>query len=105
MDKQKEILAQTMSFLMSIRPESNLGKLLNFCLATKVEPKQTGKTAYDLAYYLLEHPDRLSNFIQEAMESDGEYTQEEYLAMGEIPTRDPDAFMQKIFVELEEIEL
>ncbi|MGK7925023.1 MAG: hypothetical protein AB4290_07145 [Spirulina sp.] len=105
MNKKKETLAQTMSFLMSIRPESDMGKLLNFCLATKVEPEQTGKTAYEMACDLLEHPDILSNFIQEAMESDGEYTPEEYVAMGELPTRDPEGFMQKIFAELDKIEL
>ncbi|MEM9538160.1 MAG: hypothetical protein AAGA60_01470 [Cyanobacteria bacterium P01_E01_bin.42] len=105
MDRHKETLAQTMSFLMSIRPETDLGKLLNFCLATKIEPEQTGKTAYEMACYLLEHPDNLSNFIQESMESDGEYTPEEYVAMGELPTRDPERFMQKIFAQLDQIEL
>ena len=105
MNKQKEVLAQTMSFLMSIRPESDLGKLLNFCLATKIEAEQTGKTAYEMACYLLEHPDNLSNFIQESMESDGEYTPEEYVAMGDIPTRDPEGFMGKIFTELEQVQL
>ncbi|WP_204106801.1 MULTISPECIES: hypothetical protein [Spirulina sp. CCY15215] len=105
MDKQKQVLAQTMSFLMSIRPESNLGKLLNFCLATKVESEPTGKTAYEMACDLLEHPNILSDFIQEAMESDGEYTPEEYVALSELPTQNPEEFMQKILGELDKIEL
>ena len=33
----KEELAKTMAFLRLVTPETTIGKLLNFCLAVKVE--------------------------------------------------------------------
>jgi mannitol-specific phosphotransferase system IIBC component len=42
--ENNQLLAQTMAFLVGTNPETNLGKLLGFCLATKVESKNSGKT-------------------------------------------------------------
>ena len=55
----KQLLAYTMACLLSTTPETTLGKLLNFCLAAKIEPQNSGKTVLNFAEDLLEHPELL----------------------------------------------
>ena len=49
-----------MACLLCTTPETTLRKLLNFCLAAKVEAK-SGKTPLTFAEELLDHPENLDN--------------------------------------------
>ncbi len=43
MESHKHLLAKNMAFLMLVSPNSNLEKLLKFCLATRVTGENPGK--------------------------------------------------------------
>lgn len=105
MDRNQEILAQTMALLMSTTPETTLGKLLNFCLAAKVEVDISHKTALEFANELLEDPSHLSAWMNEVMESDGQITTDELIAVEEMHLKNPDKFMQMLLQELETLSL
>ena len=77
----KQLLAHTMACLLSTTPETTLGKLLNFCLASKIEPEHSGKTVLNFAEDLLEHPDKLSQWIKDAIDSDDDYSVDEMVAL------------------------
>lgn len=49
MEFNKNTLAQTMAFLLSIPPESNLAKLLKLCLVTQYNGENLGQNALEKA--------------------------------------------------------
>ena len=101
----KQLLAHTMACLLSTTPETTLGKLLNFCLAAKIEPDNSGKTVLNFAEDLLEHPEKLSQWISDAIDSDDDYSVDEMVAYSEMHLKNPDKFMNLLFEELNAVNI
>ncbi|TAG94932.1 MAG: hypothetical protein EAZ09_12420 [Oscillatoriales cyanobacterium] len=99
------ILAQNMAFLISIPPESNLAKLLSFCLATKVRKNTTGIEILKLTSELMENPSNLPYWTQDVMGLDLDYSSEEWKALGEMGIKDAEGFMATLWQELENLSL
>jgi len=104
MDDKKRLLAQTMAFLMCTPSESMVGRLLNFCLATKVDAQKSGKTPLQFAEDLLEHPEKLAGWISEVINSDDQYSVEEMLAVSEIPLDNSQKFMEFLLAEVTDLD-
>ena len=106
---QKLLLAQAMALLMSTTPETTLGKLLNFCLAAKVDPSVAGKSPRAFAEDLLTEPVKFSAWIQAVVDSDDDYSVDEMLAISEIHLKDTqqfsDRFMNKLWAELSALDV
>ncbi|NEQ98697.1 MAG: hypothetical protein F6K30_18585 [Cyanothece sp. SIO2G6] len=104
MDEQKRLLAQTMAFLMCTTPETMVGKLLNFCLATKVDAQKSSKTPLEFAEDLLDHPEKLASWVSEVIDSDDQYSVEEMLAVSEIPLDNSQKFMDYLLAEVGDLD-
>lgn len=94
-----------MAFLMAVPPESNLKKLLTFCLATKVRENTSGIEMLKLISELMENPSNLAYWTQEVMGLDLDYTSEEWKALGEMGIKDAQDFMNTLFQELGNLNL
>jgi hypothetical protein len=105
MKLDKFVLAQNMAFLISIPPESNLAKLLAFCLSTKARENTTGTKILELTYELMENPSKLPYWTQDIMGLDLDYTTEEWQALGEMGIKDANDFMNTLWQELENLNL
>lgn len=105
MKLDKFVLAQNMAFLISITPESNIAKLLAFCLSTKARKNTTGIKILELTYELMENPSNLPYWTQDIMGQDLDYTTEEWKALGEMGIKDANEFMNIIWQELENLSL
>ncbi len=90
---------------MLVSPNSNLEKLLKFCLATKITGKNPGKTAEEMARKLMEEPSTLAYWTQDLMRIDDNYTSEEWEALGNMQLTDIDQFMDRLWQELEILDL
>ena len=102
--KKKQLLARAMAFLLCTDPEITLGKLLNFCVASKVDSRNSGRTPLEFAEALLEHPEKLSSWVSAVIDSDNHYSMEEMVALSEMRLDDPQAFMGKLLAELEALD-
>ncbi|MEG4484034.1 hypothetical protein [Microcoleus sp. D2_18a_B4] len=105
MKLDKFVLAQNMAFLISIPPQSNLAKLLSFCLATKARKKTTGTEILKITCDLMENPSNLPYWTQDVMGLDLDYTSEEWKALGEMGINDAEEFMATLCQELENLSL
>lgn len=105
MKLDKFVLAQNMAFLISIPPESNLVKLLSFCLATKVRKNMTGTEILKITCELMENPSNLPYWTQDVMGLDLDYSSEEWEKLGEMEIKDADKFMATLWQELENLSL
>ena len=105
MKLDKFVLAQNMAFLISIPSESNLAKLLSFCLATKARKKTTGTEILKITSDLMENPSNLPYWTQDVMGLDLDYTSEEWKALGEMGINDAEEFMATLWQELENLSL
>ncbi len=105
MKLDKFTLAQTMAFLISIPPESNLAKLLNFCLTVKIREKTQGLELLKVTYDLMENPSNLAYWTQDVMGQDLDYTSEEWKALGAMGINNSDEFMAILSKELENFNL
>jgi hypothetical protein len=103
MKLDKFTLAQNMAFLISITPESNLAKLLAFCLATKAKGNTTGTKILKMTYQLMENPSKLPYWTQDVMGLDLDYTTDEWKALGEMGIKDANEFMAILWQELENL--
>ncbi|MUG98492.1 hypothetical protein F7734_41835 [Scytonema sp. UIC 10036] len=99
----KFFLAQNMAFLISIPPESNLAKLLSFCLATKVREKTPGTEILKLTYQLMENPSQLPYWTQDIMGHDLDYRTEEWEALAKMDIKDAKEFMAILEQELKDL--
>ena len=100
----KQLLAQTMAFLLCTTPESAISKLLNFCLAAKVESDNSGKTPLEFAEELLENPEHLSSWISEVISSDDNYSVDEMVALSELPLKKPQNLMYQVLEEVKNLD-
>lgn len=105
MDLEKYYLAQNMAFLLSVPPESNLAKLLKFCLATKLDTKHLAKNALEISCALMEDPSSLPVWTHDVMGRDKVYTDEEWAALGEMGIKDVNEFINTLWKELESFNL
>lgn len=105
MKLDKFLLAQNMAFLISIPPESNLAKLLTFCLATKARENASGKEILKMTCELMENPSQLPFWTQDVMGHDLDYSSEEWKALGAMGIKDTAAFMNTLWQELENLNL
>ncbi|MEM1253045.1 MAG: hypothetical protein AAGI69_11475 [Cyanobacteria bacterium P01_H01_bin.21] len=99
MEKQ-QLLTQTMAFLLCTTPETTLGKLLGLCLAAKVDAQNSGKSPLEFAEELLQHPEKVSAWISEVVDSDNQYSVDEMVALSEINLKDPEKFMKELLDEM-----
>ena len=105
MKLDKFVLAQNMAFLIAIPPQSNLAKLLSFCLVTKARKKMTGTEILKITCDLMENPSNLPYWTQDVMGLDLDYTSEEWKALGEMGINDAEEFMATLWQELENLNL
>ncbi|AFZ12714.1 hypothetical protein Cri9333_1829 [Crinalium epipsammum PCC 9333] len=105
MKLNKFILAQNMAFLISMPPESNLAKLLSFCLAIKKRKNMTGTEILKLTCELMENPSNLPYWTQDVMGLDLDYSSEEWKKLGEMGIKDAEEFMSILSQELEDLSL
>lgn len=105
MKLDKFLLAQNMVFLISIPPESNLAKLLSFCLATKAKENTPGTEIFKMTYELMENPSNLAYWTQDVMGQDLDYSTEEWRALGEMGIKNSGEFMATVLQELENLSL
>lgn len=103
MKLDKFVLAQNMAFLISIPPESNLAKLLSFCLVTKARENTAGTEILNLTYKLMQNPSDLAYWTQDVMGQDFDYSTEEWKALGEMGIKDAQEFMDTLWQELENL--
>lgn len=105
MKLDKFVLAQTMALLISIPPESNLGKLLYFCLATKTRENTPQRDILKMTSELMEDPSSLPYWTQDVMGLDLDYTSEEWKALAKMEIKDAEEFMAVVRQELESLNL
>lgn len=98
--EKKQLLTQTMAFLLCTTPETTLGKLLGLCLASKVDAENSGKGPLQFAEELLQHPETISTWISEVVDSDDKYSVDEMVALSEMNLKDPDKFMEALLDEI-----
>ena len=98
--EKEQLLSQTMAFLLCTTPETTLGKLLGLCLAAKVDSENSGKSPLEFAEELLQHPDTLSTWVSDVVDSDNRYSVEEMVALSEMNLKDPEKFMQALLNEM-----
>ncbi|MGF1535517.1 MAG: hypothetical protein ACFB4J_03380 [Elainellaceae cyanobacterium] len=101
----RQLLTQTMAFLLCTTPETALGKLLNFCLAAKVEAENSDKTPLEFAQALIDHPETLSTWITDVIDSDDSYSVEEMVALSEMHLNDPQDFMRLLMEQTADVKV
>ena len=104
MSDKLKILEDTMTLLMSVTPETHVGKLLNLCLAAKVDASSS-KGARELAVQLMNDPSKIASWTMDVIGSDAQYTDAEWKALGDMKLEDPEEFVASFKAELETIDL
>lgn len=105
MKLDKFLLAQNMAFLIAIPPESNLAKLLRFCLTTRARHNMSGTELLKITCELMENPSNIAYWTQDIMGLDLDYTSEEWKSLGEMGVTNTTEFMAKVWEELDTLEL
>lgn len=103
--EKEQLLVQTMAFLLCTTPETTLGQLLGLCLASKVDPEFSGKSPLEFAEELLRHPDTISTWISDVVDSDDRYSPEEMLALSSMNLQNPGKFMQELAEEVDVLDI
>ena len=98
--QKQQLLTQTMAFLLCTTPDTTLGKLLGLCLASKVDAKNSGKSPLEFAEELLQHPEKVTTWISEVVDSDDRYSVDEMVALSEMNLKDPEKFMKELLDEM-----
>lgn len=105
MEFNKNTLAQTMAFLLSIPPESNLAKLLKLCLVTQYNGENLGQNALEKSQELIINPTDLPYWIQEVIQSNDKITPEEWQAFGQMNLTQTQDFINTLLEELNNLKL
>lgn len=105
MKLDKFLLAQNMAFLIAIPPDSNLAKLLSFCLTTRARSNMSGIELIKITSELMEKPSNIAYWTQEVMGLDLDYSSEEWKSLGDMGITNTTEFMAKVWEELESIDL
>lgn len=99
------VLAQNLAFLIAVPPDSNLAKLLRFCLTIKMRENLSGAKLLQLIYELMQNPANLPYWTQDIMGHNFDYTAKEWQALGELEIKDAEEFMKALSQELENLDL
>ena len=105
MDNQKTAFTKAIAILLSITPQTPLGKFLRLCLETKVDTEIAGQTPLKVAREFIADPSSLSDWTEELICADGEVNNEEWEALEGLEIKDPDEFLNAFWTELETIDL
>lgn len=105
MKLDKFLLAQNMAFLIAIPPDSNLAKLLSFCLTTRTRANLSGIDLIKITCELMENPSNIAYWTQEVMGLDLDYSSEEWKSLGEMGIKNSTEFMDKLWEELKSLDL
>lgn len=105
MDEKKAALTQTIAILLSITPETPLGKFLRLCLETKVDAEIAGETPLEVAREFIANPASLSRWTEELICADGEVRDEEWQALEGLEIEDTEEFLNAFWAEMETIDL
>ena len=105
MNEKKAALTKTIAILLSVTPETPLGKFLRLCLETKVDLEIAGETPLEIAREFIDKPSSLPDWADEVICADGEVKDGEWEAMDELGIEDLDKFLTALWAELEEIDL
>lgn len=96
----QQFVINAIAVLLSTTPEDPLGRLLNLCLASKVENQVQEKSAE-----LFDRPENLAYWIHEVMASDDKHTTEEWLALGDMELTDVESFVEALNQEIKKLPL
>lgn len=105
MENNKAALTKTIAILLSTTPEDSLGKFLKLCLETKVDAKVSGRSPLQVAKEFMANPTNLSDWTEGLIYADGEVNYEEWDALQELNSEDPESFLEELWAELEKVNL
>lgn len=101
MSPNQDAVTTAIAVLLSTVPETRLGQLLKVCLAAKVEGNVMGK-----AQELFQDPNNLAYWVQDVIGDDGQYTPDEWQALGEMDIlEDVEAFARALLAEVETLRI
>ena len=105
MDEKKLALTQAIAILLSITPETPLGKFLRLCLETKVDKEIAGQTPLEVGREFIADPTSISDWAEQLICADGEVNNEEWEALEGLEIKDSDEFLKDFWTELNTIDL
>ena len=105
MEDKKVTLIKTIAILLSVTPQTPLGKFLRLCLETKVDLEIAGETPLEVAQEFVDRPSSLPDWAERVICADGEVKDEEWQAMEELGIDNLDEFLIAFWTELEKIDL
>ncbi|MBX2866227.1 MAG: hypothetical protein KTR27_21960 [Leptolyngbyaceae cyanobacterium MAG.088] len=83
--------------LLSTKPETRLGQLLKVCLTAKVNGNVNAK-----AQELFQDTGNLAHWVQDVIGNDGQYTPDEWQALGEMDLlENVEKFVEGLLTEVE----
>lgn len=99
MTPNQEAVTVAIAVLLSTTPDTRLGQLLKVCLAAKVEGNVNAK-----AQALFQDTDNLAHWVQNMIGDDGQYTPEEWQALGEMDLlENVEKFVAELLTEVESL--
>ncbi|MEA5466548.1 hypothetical protein [Leptothoe sp. PORK10 BA2] len=97
MSPNQEAVTTAIAVLLSTTPDTRLGQLLKVCLAAKVDGDASTK-----AQDLFQDTSNLVQWVQEVIGHDGQYTPDEWQALGEMDLIDNvEKFVEELLTEVE----
>ena len=69
-------------------------------MASKVDADNSGKSPLEFAEELLQHPEKVTTWISEVVDSDDRYSVDEMVALSEMNLKDPENFMKELLDEM-----
>lgn len=100
-----EALTKTIAILLSITPQTPLGKFLRLCLETKVDPDIAGQTPLETAQEFMADPNSLKDWAEELICADGEVQDQEWEALEGLEINSTEDFLVALWAELDRINL
>ena len=105
MSDRQQALTETIAILLSVTPETPLGKLLNLSLETKVDTDIAGQTPLETARDFMSNPDSLNDWAEELICADGEVQDREWEALEGMEIKNTEEFLNALWAELEQVNL
>ena len=105
MNDNQAALTKTIAILLSVTPQTPLGKFLRLCLETKVDTDIAGQTPLETAKDFMADPDSLSDWAEELICADGEVQDQEWEALEGLEINSTEDFLKALWTELERIDL
>lgn len=97
MTPNQEAVTTAIAVLLSTTPENRLGQLLKVCLAAKVDGDTRSK-----AQELFQDSGNLAHWVQGVIGDDGQYTPDEWQALGEMDLlENVEKFVEGLLTEVE----